>query len=106
MMVFRSFLKNPNQTIDKKYLVGGFKINERLLHYILVWILCPRATNHAQCTKAYLLILYGIVNNLHTDCPSLIIDTLLKAKRYVTYHLPYSLLISKICQYKGLKSYF
>ncbi|KOM37833.1 hypothetical protein LR48_Vigan03g121500 [Vigna angularis] len=35
-----------------------------------------------------------ILNHVHIDWSALIIDTMLKAKKYSTYHLPYALLIS------------
>ncbi|KOM41212.1 hypothetical protein LR48_Vigan04g141000 [Vigna angularis] len=48
------------------------------------------------------LLLYGILNNIHIDWPALISDTMLKAKKYHVYHLPYALLISRIMEYKGV----
>ena len=44
-------------------------------------------------SKADLLIMYGILNRVPIKRSSLIIDTMLKAKRYPQYPLPYSLLI-------------
>jgi len=64
--------------------------------------LCPRGTNHAQCSEADLLIMYGILNRVSIKWSSLILDTMLKAKRYPQYPLPYSLLIFRICEYKGV----
>ena len=69
---------------------------------LIVWILCPRGTNHAQCSEADLLIMYAILNRVPIKWSSLILDTMLKAKRYPQYPLPYSLLISRICEYKGV----
>ncbi|KOM25230.1 hypothetical protein LR48_Vigan62s000700 [Vigna angularis] len=43
-----------------------------------------------------------ILNHVHIDCPALIADTRLKAKKYHAYHLPYALLISRILEYKGV----
>ncbi|KOM50091.1 hypothetical protein LR48_Vigan08g091800 [Vigna angularis] len=73
-----------------------------MIHYLIVWILCPRATNHAQCSEQDLLLLYGLLNHIHTDWPALIFDTMVKAKKYSSYHLPYALLISRILEYKGV----
>jgi len=77
-------------------------MDERLIHYLIIWILCPRGTNHVQCSEANLLIMYGILNRVPIKWSSLILDTMLKAKRYLQYPLPYSLLISRICEYKGV----
>lgn len=50
LLTFQSFLRNPQQQTNRRQLlVGGFKVKERMIHYLIVWILCPRATNHAQC---------------------------------------------------------
>jgi len=46
--------------------------------------------------------MYEILNRDPIKWSSLILDTILKAKRYLQYPLPYSLLISRICEYKGV----
>ena len=46
--------------------------------------------------------MYAILNRVPIKWSSLILDTMLKAKRYPQYPLPYSLLISRICEYKGV----
>jgi len=74
----------------------------RLIHYLIVWILCLKGTNRAQCIVANLLIIYGMLNNVSMDWSNLIINTMLKAKRYPAYTLPNSLLISRICDYKDV----
>jgi len=47
IFAYRSFMRRPNQEIDCQLRAGPLKIDERLLHYLIVWILCPRGTNHA-----------------------------------------------------------
>ncbi|KOM31729.1 hypothetical protein LR48_Vigan01g128400 [Vigna angularis] len=79
LVTFQSFLRNPQQQNNhRQLLVGGFKVEERMIHYLIVWLLCPRATNHAQCSEQDLLLLYGILNHVHIDWPALIADTMLK----------------------------
>ncbi|WVY90428.1 hypothetical protein V8G54_035942 [Vigna mungo] len=96
ILSFCSFLKNP------ELLVGDLKSNEVLIHYLIVWLLCPRASNHAQCSEADLMIIYVIINEIKIHWPSLICNTMMKAKRYTHYPLPYALLVSRICEYKGV----
>ncbi|KOM50069.1 hypothetical protein LR48_Vigan08g089600 [Vigna angularis] len=55
-----------------------------------------------KCSKADLMIIYGIVNEIKIHWPSLICDTMMTAKSYTHYPLPYALLISRICKYKGV----
>ncbi|KOM43124.1 hypothetical protein LR48_Vigan05g072800 [Vigna angularis] len=103
LMTFQSFLRHPEQqTNQRQLLVGGFKVEERMIHYLIIWILCPRATNHAQCSEQDLLLLYGILNHIHIDWAALIADTMVKAKKSHSYQFPYALLISRILEYKGV----
>ncbi|KOM31588.1 hypothetical protein LR48_Vigan01g114300 [Vigna angularis] len=103
LLAFQSFLRHPEHQINRQQLlVGGFKVEERIIHYLIVWILCPRATNHAQCSEQDLLLLYGLSNHIHIDWSALISDTMVKAKKYNSYHFPYALLISQILEYKGV----
>lgn len=46
--------------------------------------------------------MYSILNHIHIDWPALITDTMMKAKKYSTYHPPYTLLISRILECKGV----
>ncbi|KOM34552.1 hypothetical protein LR48_Vigan02g070200 [Vigna angularis] len=103
LMTFQSFLRHPEQQTNRRQLlVGGFKVEERMIHYLIVWILRPRATNHAQCSEQDLLLLYGILNHIHIDWPALIVDTMVKGKKSHSYQFPYALLISRILEYKGV----
>ncbi|WVZ26559.1 hypothetical protein V8G54_005103 [Vigna mungo] len=52
------------------------------------------------CSKANVMIIYGIVKKIKIHWPSLICDTMMKAKKYTHYPLPYALLVSRICEYK------
>ncbi|KOM52011.1 hypothetical protein LR48_Vigan09g067000 [Vigna angularis] len=77
VLAFQSFLRHPEQQINRRQLlVGGFKQD--------------------------LLLLYGLLNHIHIDWPALISDTMVKAKKYTSYHFPYALLISRILEYKGV----
>ncbi|KOM54750.1 hypothetical protein LR48_Vigan10g064200 [Vigna angularis] len=79
--VYQSFLRNPRQHNARLFLAGGLKMEERFLHYLIVWLLCPRGSNHAQCSETDLIIM---------------------PKRLDAAPLPYPLLVSQICEYKGV----
>ncbi|WVZ04016.1 hypothetical protein V8G54_024822 [Vigna mungo] len=83
-MVFQSFLRNPRQPNARLYLAGGLKMEERLLHYLIVWLLCPRGSNHAQCSETDLIIMYGILQSIPLNWPHLFQTIMFKAKRYET----------------------
>ncbi|WVZ10786.1 hypothetical protein V8G54_015316 [Vigna mungo] len=102
IMVFQSFLRNPRQPNARLYLAGGLKMEERLLHYLIVWLLCPRGSNHAQCSETDLIIMYGILQSIPLNWPHLFQTIMFKAKRLDAAPLPYPLLVSQICVYKGV----
>ncbi|KOM26782.1 hypothetical protein LR48_Vigan317s000300 [Vigna angularis] len=100
--VYQSFLRNPRQHNARLFLAGGLKMEERLLHYLIVWILCPRGSNHAQCSETDLIIMYGILQSIPLNWPHLIKTIMYKAKRLDVAPLPYPLLVSQICVFKGV----
>jgi len=59
IFAYRSFPRRPDQEIGRQLLAGPLKVDERLLHYLIVWILCPCGTNHAQCSEADLMFIYA-----------------------------------------------
>ncbi|KOM40789.1 hypothetical protein LR48_Vigan04g098700 [Vigna angularis] len=77
-------------------------MEERVLHYLIVWLLCPRGSNLAQCLETDLMLMSAITQNLKINWASLISDTMVRAKRYDRAHLLYPLLIFLICVYKGV----
>ncbi|KOM43442.1 hypothetical protein LR48_Vigan05g104600 [Vigna angularis] len=104
IVAYRSFMRNPQQPLpNRRYLlVGHLRMEERVLHYLIVWLLCPRGSNLAQCLETDLMLMSAITQNLKINWASLISDTIVRAKRYERAHLPYPLLISLICIYKGV----
>ncbi|KAG2399312.1 uncharacterized protein HKW66_Vig0082060 [Vigna angularis] len=104
ILAYRSFMRNPQQPLpNRRYLlVGNLRMEERVLHYLIVWLLCPRGSNLAQCFEIDLMIMSAITQNIKINWVDLISDTIVRAKRYDRSHLPYPLLISLICVYKGV----
>ncbi|KOM56528.1 hypothetical protein LR48_Vigan10g242000 [Vigna angularis] len=75
IMVYQSFLRNPRQHNARLFLAGGLKMEERLLHYLI---------------------------SIPLNWPHLIQTIMFKAKRLDAAPLPYPLLVSQICEYKGV----
>jgi len=100
ILTYQSLLRQPDLHINKKLLAGPLTIEARLLHYLIVWIMCPRGTNHAQSSEADLLIIYCLMIHIMIDWSMLFMETMLKARKLTQYPLPYSFLISRICEYK------
>jgi len=45
MEFYRSYLKNPQSKV-RNFCVGGLRLNERLMAFIVTWMLTPRGSNH------------------------------------------------------------
>jgi len=63
MQYYRSCLKNPQSKV-KGFSVGGMKLNERIIAFIISWMLTPRASNHSVLTEEDLLLIYCIMNKI------------------------------------------
>jgi len=61
MQYYRSCLKNPQSKV-RNFLVGGLKLNERIITFIVSWILTPRGSNHSVLTEEDLVLIYCIMN--------------------------------------------
>jgi len=49
MQYYRSCLKNPQSKL-RNFSVGGMKLNERIIAFIVSWMLTPRGSNHSVLT--------------------------------------------------------
>ncbi|KAF1860187.1 hypothetical protein Lal_00040469 [Lupinus albus] len=62
--VYKSFLRGPHLYIQGQLTkVGSLSVENRLLHYIMAYILVQRNTNHAQPTVNDLRFMYAVKNN-------------------------------------------
>ncbi|WVY95337.1 hypothetical protein V8G54_034425 [Vigna mungo] len=89
----------------KQLLIDGLKKDEALIHFLIVWTLCLRGSKHTQCFEVDITIIYGIINDILIHWTCLNYDIIMKAKRYPQYPLPYALLVSRICEYKGVNTF-
>ncbi|KAF1884285.1 hypothetical protein Lal_00042937 [Lupinus albus] len=63
--VYKSFLRGPHLYIQGQLTkVGSLSVENRLLHYIIAYILVQRNTNHAQPTVNDLRFMYAVKNNV------------------------------------------
>jgi len=63
MQFYRSYLKNPQIKV-RNFSVGGLRLNERLMAFIVTWMLTPRGNNHYVLTKEDLDFIYCIMNKV------------------------------------------
>jgi len=80
--------------------VGSLKMNDRLLHYTWVHILCPRGSNFAQLLNEDILMLWLIKNNVIINWPHYIMQHIIKCQDS-NMPLSYANLITRILQVYG-----
>ncbi|KAF1893017.1 hypothetical protein Lal_00024139 [Lupinus albus] len=75
--VYKSFLRGPHLYIQGQLTkVGSLSVENRLLHYIIAYILVQRNTNHAQPTVndlRFIIFISRIIDYLHIDVSDTII---------------------------------
>ena len=63
MQFYKSCLKDPHSRV-KIFSVGGLKLNERLIGFIVTRMLTPRGSNHSTLTEEDLVFIYCIMNKI------------------------------------------
>jgi len=91
---YKSCLKNPLSKV-RNFSVGGLKLYERLIAFIMSWIITPRGSNHSTLSKEDLLLIYCIMNKVKINWIRIIKEHMQKSIRLCDFHYPYAILISK-----------
>jgi len=94
MQFYKNCLQNPQARVTK-FGVGGLKLNERLVAFIVSWILTPRGNNHSTLSKEDLVLIYCIMNKIKLNWIHIIKDHMQKATRLCDFRYPYGILITK-----------
>ena len=63
MQFYKGCLKNPQFKV-RNFSVEGLKLEERLIAFIVSWILTPRGSNHSTFSEEDLLVVYFIMNKV------------------------------------------
>ena len=98
MQLYKSCLKNPLSKV-RNFSVRGLKLDERLIAFIVSWIITPRGTNHSTLSEEDLLLIYCTMNKVNINWIHTIKDHMQKAMRLSDFHYPYAILISKFLHY-------
>ncbi|KAI5432051.1 hypothetical protein KIW84_035981 [Lathyrus oleraceus] len=72
-----------------------FTLDDRMLHYFLVYVIVPRYSNHCTITDSKMLLLYAIKNNFLVDWGHTILCHMLSYNEHVD-GLPYAHFLTKI----------
>jgi len=94
MKFYKNYLQNPQARVTK-FGVGGLKLNERLVAFIVSWILTPRGNNHSTLSKKDLVLIYCTMNKIKLNWIHIIKDHMQKATRLCDFRYPYAILITK-----------
>ncbi|KAF1898727.1 hypothetical protein Lal_00015470 [Lupinus albus] len=98
--VYKSFLRGPHLYIQGQLTkAGSLSVENRLLHYIIAYILVQRNTNHAQPTVNDLRLMYAVKNNVMINWPEEILKIMNSVSLSQSQLLPYSIFISRIVDY-------
>ena len=80
------------------YNTGGLFVEDRLLHYVICWIIAARGSNHAQISEDDLVMMAAIKNSIKVDWVHVVEDIMLKTRRLVEYKYPYALFVSRVLE--------
>ncbi|KAF1888341.1 hypothetical protein Lal_00045001 [Lupinus albus] len=98
--VYKSFLRGPHLYIQGQLTKAeSLSVENRLLHYIIAYILVQRNTNHAQPTVNDLRFMYDVKNNVMINWPEEILKIMNSVSLSQSKLLPYSIFISRIVDY-------
>jgi len=95
---YKSCLKDPHSKV-RNFSVGGLKLDERLVAFIVSWILTPRGSNHSTLSEEDLLMIYCKMNKVKINWIHAIKEHMQKAMRLCDFHYAYAILISKFLHY-------
>jgi len=89
MQTYRGMLLNPTRILRNILDVGGLTEEDRMLVYIIIYILSPISNNHTQVIDDNLQIIYGLKSSIQMNWVLLIEDIMLKSRRLMDYEFPY-----------------
>ena len=99
MQTYRGMLLDLARILKNHLGVGGLTIEDKMLVYLISYILTPRSSNHAQVTDDDLQIVYGLKSDIKMNWVLLIEDIMLKFFHLVDYEFPYVVLASRFIDY-------
>jgi len=92
-------LLDPTRNLRNHLGVGGLTAEDRMLVYLITYILTSRSSNHAQVSDDDLQIMYGLKSGIQMNWVLLIEDIELKSFWLVDYEFLYVMLDSRFIDY-------
>ncbi|CAL0309782.1 unnamed protein product [Lupinus luteus] len=82
---------------------GHLKLEDRLLHYLLSYVILPKFSNHSQISDIELQLMYAIKMNIKINWIEMIMRQMWNV-RGTQSHLPYAILITNFLQHFGVST--
>ena len=99
MKTYRGMLLNPAKNLRNHLRVGGLIAEDKMLVYLITYILTLRSSNHAQIMDDDLQIVYGLKSGIKMNWVLLIEHIMKKSHHLVDYEFPYAILASRSIDY-------
>ena len=77
---------------------GNFSIDDRLLHYVLAYIVLPRSSNHCSVTDMDMQVIYAIKHDINLNWSRLILHHMLTHTHKFKF-FPYAWVITRIMKH-------
>jgi len=98
MQYYVSYLKNLLMKV-KGFHVGAFKLGERVIAFIITWMLTSKGSNHVVLTEKDFVLVYYIMKNIKVNWIHVFKELMQKSVRLSDDRLPHVILVSKFLQY-------
>jgi len=95
---YKGCLKNPHSKV-RNFSVGGLKLDERLMAFIVSWILTPWGDQSFNLLLRIPFLIYCIMNKVKINWIHTIKEHMQKVMRLCDFHYPYAILISNFLHY-------
>ena len=99
MQTYKGMLLDPARNMRNCLGVGDLTIEDRMLVYLITYILTPRSCNYTQVTDDDLHIVFGLKSGIKMIWILLIEDIMLKSPRLVDYEFSYVVLALRFIDY-------
>ncbi|QCD99678.1 hypothetical protein DEO72_LG7g962 [Vigna unguiculata] len=98
--IYQGCLWDPTAKRDYSiFRAGGMKKDERVLAFLIAWILVPRNVNHAQLTREDVFLIHAFKSNILINWSEVVSDTMQKAIKLPNYPLPYVVFVCKVLEH-------
>ncbi|KOM52111.1 hypothetical protein LR48_Vigan09g077000 [Vigna angularis] len=101
--IYINCLRYPRRyTVDKKYLHDGLNNEEKLIAYVLTWLLLPGRFVEDRMSTKYVLMLNAIKTRIPTNWVAVLKDCMIAVGHRYAHKLPYGVFISQVLILQGV----